>query len=152
MFNCLKKFFKPKLDTIPQKVEYLLKRDLNLYKTTLITDDQEFIGKNISSYILELNNIATSNFTTEYINVKNITKYNIYHSTYAKWLAGSNHISKTVEEDIKAWLDVSLKVYYLYQIGSVDIANTYSSNNSRKIYPYIINIESILDDLLSMYL
>ena len=57
-----------------------------------------------------------------------------------------------LEEDIKAWLDVSLKVYYLYQIGSVDIANSYSSNNSRKIYPYIINIESILDDLLSMYL
>ena len=60
MFNCLKKFFKPKLDTVPQKVEYLLKQDLNLYKTTLITDDQEFIGKNISSYTLELKNIATS--------------------------------------------------------------------------------------------
>lgn len=147
MFKWLQKLFKPKLTTIPEMVRFLKKKELNIYQNRLALDHQDFIESSIDNYIAILNKIVSSDYLNTYISIKNISPYNIKHMSYAEWVSSKKYIRDNTNTLLLQWVELAEKVYYLYSIGINDNTNSFANGNSRKIQPYIINIENILKDI-----
>lgn len=150
MFKYLKTLFKPKLDTLPKKIKFLKTKKFDIYKTILANREQLFIETTIEDYIDVMNKVITSNIAHERIEVKSISEHKIGRQPYSKWLSPNNYIVYDANERLHKWLNTAEEFYYIIDIGLNDRTSGIHYSNSRKLQPYIINIESIVDDLLSI--
>ena len=150
MFKYLKTLFKPKLDTLPKKLKFLKTKKFDIYKTILANREQLFIETTIEDYIYVMNKVITSNIAHERIEVKSISEHKIGRQPYSKWLSPNNYIVYDANERLHKWLNTAEEFYYIIDIGLNDRTSGIHYSNSRKLQPYIINIEGIVDDLLSI--
>ena len=150
MFKYLKTLFKPKLDTLPKKLKFLKTKKFDIYKTILANREQLFIETTIEDYIYVMNKVITSNIVHERIEVKSISEHKIGRQPYSKWLSPNNYIVYDANERLHKWLNTAEEFYYIIDIGLNDRTSGIHYSNSRKLQPYIINIEGIVDDLLSI--
>ena len=150
MFKYLKTLFKPKLDTLPKKIKFLKTKKFDIYKTILANREQLFIETTIEDYIDVMDKVITSNIAHERIEVKSISEHKIGRQPYSKWLSPNNYIVYDANERLHKWLNTAEEFYYIIDIGLNDRTSSIHYSNSRKLQPYIINIESIVDDLLSI--
>ena len=148
----LKSVFKlvDNLDTIPKKLNKLLKSKINIVGTELLHTKRLFISKDAYKYIMELEYIINSDIAKEAIYIKPITNDKLYEVTYLNWLSNDGYIEEDINGLLYRFISVCDKFYYIYLTGNKDTKNIVYYNNCRKLRPYITNIEEILDDILSI--
>ena len=150
MLNFIKTLFKPKLDTLPKKIKFLKSKKFDIYKTGLANREQLFIETAIEEYMDVMSKVIASNIAHERVEVKSISQHKIGRQPYSKWLSPDNYIVYDANERLHKWLNIAEEFYYVVDIGLNDRTSGIHYSNSRKLQPYIINIEGIVDDLLSI--
>lgn len=134
--------------TLVEKIDYLLKVKLEPYNMKFITNRNYFLEKNINTYRGVIEHLLTLDYINTKVTIRPIVEGTHPYMTYGLWFSPNNEILDTTPNDIYLWLKTVRKYVILYESIYKDYNNHIAMINSIKIKPYIINIESIVEDML----
>lgn len=132
-----------------EKIDFLLKVNIVPYNVNFITESNYFIENSIAYYTYVLEEINKLDYKKSKLSIRMIVGGTQPHLTYAKWFSPNNTVSETTIDDIKKWLIAAKKFVMLFESIANDYNNHIGIINSGKIKPYIINIEHIVEDMLT---
>lgn len=155
MLNILKKFLsfrkKNKLITTIDKLKYLIQEvdNINLYSSSFRNTNDDFLERDIISYIDQLQFILRNSLETKIISIKVINENNYTYTTYSFWYSNAGMILKD-NTFLKEWLELSLRFMQWAEHAKKDFNNVNSTVNSRKLSPYYLNISNIVNSMIEV--
>jgi len=142
-----KKLAKPK--NYIEKIDYLLLNKLDYFTEDTMRLTLSTLEDDIYKYVRYLSLLVKSDFINSYVNVKNVNNNTLKEISVARWFSNNGTIENT-DEVYQEWLRHSKELLKIYYVISKDMSNHTTYGNAIKIQPYIINIERIVDILLSL--
>ena len=155
MLNKLKDFLLAKgiikLDTTIKKIEYLLENvdNINLYSISFRNVTEDFLEKDIITYIDTLNFILRSSLETRILSIKFINENSYKRTTYSFWYSNDHKILPD-NSYLKEWLTLSLQFIKWSEFAKKDFSNSNNTVNCRKLSPYYLNITNIINTMSSI--
>lgn len=138
-----------KKKSVIEKINFLLKNVIQSYNINFITNSNYFIESDIIAYTYALKSYMELDYMTVKVKVRPIISGTHHYLTYGKWFSPKGGMLTDTNNDIINWLNTAKEFYLVYQNMTSDHNNQIAVINSGKIKPYIINIEQIVDDLLT---
>jgi hypothetical protein len=155
MLNKIKDFLLSKgiikLDTTIKKIEYLLEHldNINLYSISFRNITEDFLEKDIITYIDTLQFILRSSLETKIISIKYINENSYKRITYSFWYSDDLKILPD-NEYLKEWLLLASQFIKWAEFAKKDFNNSNNTVNSRKLSPYYLNITNIVNTILDI--
>lgn len=145
-------FKKPdkQLDNTIDKIDFILSNPINLYNNLFLYKKTIFVTNNIYNFIEELEEFNKANIEKDILYVKNISSATNVEIDYITWLSKDNNIQNDMVDTLIKFLHLSKEFYIRYSIGIKLLTNSKYNTNCRRLQPYIINIDNILNDIISI--
>ena len=127
--------------SLEDKIDKLLSIPISLSTNSLLSKERRFISSYIAEDIKLIEDISKIDMYTTRVTTKAVDNI-----TYMLWLSDNGYINLHMEDDIKRYLFIAKELYYKYR-AIKDNKSNICMYNSRKIQPYIINIEAVVKDI-----
>lgn len=137
-----------KLDTTIKKIEYLLNNvdTINLYSIAFRNVTEDFLEKDIITYLDTLNFILRSSLETKVISIKMINENSYKRITYSFWYSNEHKILPD-NSYLKEWLTLAMRFIKWSDYAKKDFKNSNNTVNCRKLSPYYLNITNIINTM-----
>lgn len=132
--------------SLEDKIDKLLSMSIYLSGNSLLSKERRFISSYIAEDIKLIEDISKIDMYTTRVTTKAVDDISTCEITYMLWLSDNGYINLHIENDIKRYLAIAKELYYKYS-AIKDNKSNICMYNSRKIQPYIINIETIVKDI-----
>jgi len=137
------KLYKP--TKLIDKIHILQYKSINMYTSTISNKRVSTIEKNIIKYIDILDKYNKEDMVNGYITLPKVRSSRIV--AYSHWYCDENYNMLTNDE-LQTWLSSAEIFVNRYMLCVQEIGKGIAYSNSVKLQSYIINIESIVDDIL----
>ena len=141
-----------KLNTIYDKIKYIKLLELQphaQYNNFIIIPS---LHNNLYDYVLVLSNILSKDMTKDRLVIKDIVRNDIRNVALSRWFTNKGSITTDSRDKLITWLDLVYDLNYKYDYNIKNNYNVIMQNNSKKLQPYIINVETIIESIVDNYI
>lgn len=130
-----------KIEYLLENLDTLIKNINNIYNIYIKT-----VSLNFTDHITEIDYILETDKTTTFLVIKKINSYTVIEMTLCDWLVDNEgYIVELDKPTLKELLTRYKKLTDWYYYNYNNNENSYCVTNSKKIKPYIIQVEAIVD-------
>lgn len=141
-----------KLSTIYDKIEYIKLLELRPHAQHNNFITIQSIHSDLYDYIVVLSNILSKDMSKDRLVIKDIVRNDIQHIPLSRWLTKKGTIASDAHDNLIAWLDLAHELNTKYEYNIKNNYNVVMQNNSKKLQPYIINVETIIQSIVDNYI